>query len=937
MPRILEVANARNISTAMTHAARDAIANNDGVFTASAYETIVANALRANSSLSDSERSRLAQPREYLVAAGIDVDSLHFEPAIVERAREFVTGEGVSPLTGLSTSVEAPSAESLLLKFNRMMSAGTELGSYSDWSVKTPGADVKFSTTASGRDWPALVLKTRTFQDPAAARNIVSENTEVFAAVKTTGELQAAIDTVVAKEEDYFAATDVLDASANLKYGVRNIRRKAFIDTLRASGVDATSLTGADRARARGVIEGAAIKMATGTDYRMEVGSHTNYWPYWMSYAAPLEKMLEQEEVGSAGYHQIKNRLNDINRRKSHNDHWKREVNERNFESSVKMALVHSPNFTTGVGHRLSMTTDSTTFEPNYELLTVNKEGLPAEFSEYAGVQLYRDTDVKGTLRVDFMGKGASATEVFARTKLGKKVPDAVKDHLTTHRLTKADAESFTLRKFQPGEKARKNISFDWGSNGRINIAPTDVSWWGHCHNEAPLNAMAIDPQKAVSFYRADRGVDSEKALMVYTADDAWDIAGAFTADHEGRPAWNSTRTGSSTRVDSTSFVGTRNNGFHELNIQLANGSSFDIDAEVTSMTSATGVNEDPKAIFRENIEKDDGTFAKNPVHVKTNARKDDQITIDVADCKMRLATKFLTFDAQGNPTQRESSVTVDPTKDKFVKIIEKIARRDASGRGGEILEQYYNAKTKEYYSITQKVAETNGYVREELSRSDTVKVASLNHTTETEYDSVEVLFDYFMDNPGLPKTYDTSPDAAVWNYPVDREKLDILKETTVVENGHNYTYRTFNLLYSTMGGPMDQNQRFIVKFNETGRIVDTCALDPMPDFAFRQDHWTAAPITTDTSGGTAYNVMALDKGYLLRQGGGSLSDVETELWQQEAAILFSSLSDKTADGHAYVFQKSDGRIVSFSDKADFDAAVKSDKALRAMEGAVAN
>ena len=134
------------------------------------------------------------------------------------------------------------------------------------------------------------------------------------------------------------------------------------------------------------------------------------------------------------------------------------------------------------------------------------------------------------------------------------------------------------------------------------------------------------------------------------------------------------------------------------------------------------------------------------------------------------------------------------------------------------------------------------------------------------------------------------------------------------------------------MGGPEDQNQKFIIKFNEQGKIVDTCALDPMPDFAFRQDHWTAAPVTSDNRGGAAYNVMALSKGYLLRQGGKSISDVETELWQQEAALLFASLSDETAEGHAYVFQKTDGSIVSFADKSSFHKAVEADKALRKAE-----
>ena len=51
MPTILETANAGRISAAMTEAARDAIANNNGVFSAAAYERIASDALSANSNL----------------------------------------------------------------------------------------------------------------------------------------------------------------------------------------------------------------------------------------------------------------------------------------------------------------------------------------------------------------------------------------------------------------------------------------------------------------------------------------------------------------------------------------------------------------------------------------------------------------------------------------------------------------------------------------------------------------------------------------------------------------------------------------------------------------------------------------------------------------------------------------------------------------------
>jgi hypothetical protein len=131
------------------------------------------------------------------------------------------------------------------------------------------------------------------------------------------------------------------------------------------------------------------------------------------------------------------------------------------------------------------------------------------------------------------------------------------------------------------------------------------------------------------------------------------------------------------------------------------------------------------------------------------------------------------------------------------------------------------------------------------------------------------------------------------------------------------------------MGGP-GGDSTFILKYNAAGKVVDNVALNAMPDFVFRNDHWVSAPVTTDVAGRTAFNAKALNKGYLLREGGGSYDDVETTLWRMEATVLYASLTDETAADHAYIFETSAGNVVSFANKADFNAAVTADKALRA-------
>ena len=241
------------------------------------------------------------------------------------------------------------------------------------------------------------------------------------------------------------------------------------------------------------------------------------------------------------------------------------------------------------------------------------------------------------------------------------------------------------------------------------------------------------------------------------------------------------------------------------------------------------------------------------------------------------------------------------------------------------MLEHYFNAKTGQYKSTTVSYTKENEFKAEQVSTTEPVAVTSTNHVTETQYDSAEAVYDYFMDNPGLPKTYDTTSGKAVWNYPIYREKLDVVKEVTKDEDGSAYTYRTFRLAYESMGGP-NKTQSFILKYDESGAVVDSCALDPMPDFAYRNDHWVAAPITTDSRGRTAFNVMALNKGYLIRQGGNSIDDIETALWKTEAALLYASLTEATPKDHAYILETADGTFLSFENKTDFDKAVAAHK-----------
>jgi hypothetical protein len=275
-----------------------------------------------------------------------------------------------------------------------------------------------------------------------------------------------------------------------------------------------------------------------------------------------------------------------------------------------------------------------------------------------------------------------------------------------------------------------------------------------------------------------------------------------------------------------------------------------------------------------------------------------------------------------------EDYLEVPPELDRFIKIGQEITSLNEDGRGGEVTEHYYNTKTQEYHSVIKAVNGENDYVPVEVKRTDTVNVKGITMSAETVYDSSKELFEFYLADPGLPKVYDTSAGKTVWNYPVKKETVKLTKEEMRVEEGHEYDYRTFKLSYETMGGP-SRSVSFILKYNESGEIVDDIGLDPLPDFAFRKERWVSAPVTTDVNGQTAINVNALRKGYLLPQDGESFADVVTDLWKVQSAILYAGLSPDTAEEGVFLMETQDGEFISFNDKADFEAAVEADKRLR--------
>jgi outer membrane protein assembly factor BamB len=182
-------------------------------------------------------------------------------------------------------------------------------------------------------------------------------------------------------------------------------------------------------------------------------------------------------------------------------------------------------------------------------------------------------------------------------------------------------------------------------------------------------------------------------------------------------------------------------------------------------------------------------------------------------------------------------------------------------------------------------------------------------------------LHDFVTKNMGLPFVFDTSSGLAVWNYPVNQVRIDRVKDVERTEDGKPYSYTSYRLRFTTMGGPTG-DARYLIKRDARGNAIRALALDPMPDFAYRNEYWVCAPVTTDLRGEVAYNASALGAGYLTDK---QRRQLVPDLWRRQAALCYASLAAPGGGDTVYAFERSDGEIFVFADAAALQAAIDAD------------
>ncbi|HEX8704789.1 MAG TPA: hypothetical protein VF815_38505, partial [Myxococcaceae bacterium] len=359
------------------------------------------------------EARALLQPAEYLETSrvlrghGIRLEDVRFDPEAWQRAQALARELGIeAPLSRLPnaqpgtapTPSPTESEPSPPRDLAQALSRGKKLGSPDTWRLQTAGATVSFSVRAGETVHPAVILDAPQWSDPAP-RDLVAEERTAVRELRELPALVQLIRSLVTKHRAYFDAADVKTRSRNELFGIQDLRRHAFFSAL-GKAVAESPLGRGGPGPIQAVLLSEKERLLCNRDYLMEVGSHTNYWPYWDNYLPVLQKMLAQTAPRTDAWYALKNRIEDVLNHKTVFG-FERAINERSVETSVGAALVHRLPWSEGNGHRVSVAPASGTAAPVYEVLSVHSPP-DHDHAQYAGAPVFRDSD--GTLRFDRPG-----------------------------------------------------------------------------------------------------------------------------------------------------------------------------------------------------------------------------------------------------------------------------------------------------------------------------------------------------------------------------------------------------------------------------------------------------------------------------------------------------------------------------------------------------
>ncbi len=884
---------------------------------------------------------------------------------------------------------EAPAPEPVVdpraaidTEVNAILEKGKNHGSYDKWQVKTDSATITYHTTAFGAPAPAMVVEARdlmvTDKTPRSLREMegtepismkrgdVTVDLKTASNIRSEADFQFFIDAVKEKNLKFIECIDEKFENEREAPVLQWVRRQELLQNLRSKAQEvkvAFRGTPSERSNLIGAME-TLIKITEGlgnSNRKIAVrhGGNDNYWPYWRNYVnilvdqhkslmaradacdVPAEKaeLLAKAE----SYAQM---IISVRREKTVNS-YDRSINERDFEESTGMAVVflNTADKTDVTGARVSMAKTSTVSAPVYELLSILIDGKK--------VNVYRDGDKLFFDAPKMDNDGNELTE--EQVKL-----------VTSRLLTSSDIKSsIGLR---PTDKPIAKFSFDWDSNLRINVALIDIGWWGHCHNEAPANASAIDVRRNVHLLTLDPSIAPGVALETAGREQAWSAVGSlleiatdgFVNAANPRFAVNG--------IEETAFEGERNNGRGFMQLKLANGQTKTLSGVVSSLYqpySTDAADEEPKS-YESNTENEwgssysdpfkqfqpmrrvknaDGHFVLEPNPLNTGARyqeKDLQglkvnnthFSIDVeydgmsATGEPEAVRDTRTIDPKGKLPSAENTEGLDPLEVKGYVLIEMEADFDDK----TALEHWYSARDKAYVSRDVK---WEGTERKIVSESAPQPVNDISLIQETGYDSVIELHNFFKDRLVKSHTNDITATKAVWNYTKTGIQMDLVDVNRATDKeGKPVTYLTYKVPMSTMGGDIEMD--YTIMLDRMGNEVAEYADKAMVDFAFewvRKVCAMATDITNGFSRTTAVSKYALENGSavdsrIYREGSGAPVTKEAVVTAMIAGltrtVFLASCDDAIgADtGDTYAIARLNGEVITVT-KAEFDKLVK--------------
>ena len=183
----------------------------------------------------------------------------------------------------------------------------------------------------------------------------------------------------------------------------------------------------------------------------------------------------------------------------------------------------------------------------------------------------------------------------------------------------------------------------------------------------------------------------------------------------------------------------------------------------------------------------------------------------------------------------------------------------EAGGTGGKVVEHWYNAKTGAYSNIVFQVSpgppssrtlraasRLRPLVFSRVKRRSTTRSSRSMNSSPRAWVCLRIR--YFVGHGGveLPRQRDRHRKAGAGRARRRRQALRVHKLQASLRHH----------------GRAKREARYIIKRDGCGQAERALALDPMPDFAFRQERWVCAPAASDAGGNLAINMHALKAGY---------------------------------------------------------------------------